>query len=307
MYELAIIGGGPAGVAAGVYAARKKIKTVFITENFENQSTVSDNIQNWIGTISISGKKLAEDLEAHLRAYATDSFDIKVKERALDIQKAPEHSFIIKTNKGEYRTKTILIATGSVRKKISVPGSDIFENKGITYCATCDGPLFSDMDVVVIGGGNAAFESALQLAAYTKSVTILQRSQFRAEKITQEKAFSNPKIKGYENIDLLEIKGDKFVTGVVYKDRITGETKEISVSGVFVEIGASPSVEYIKNGLVELNESQQIITDPRDQRTSEVGIWAAGDCTDGLYKQNNIAAGDAVKAIENIYMYLKAE
>ena len=307
MYELAIIGGGPAGVAAGVYAARKKIKTVFITENFENQSTVSDNIQNWIGTISISGKKLAEDLEAHLRAYAADAVDIKVKERAIDIQKGPDHTFTIKTNKSEYKAKAILIATGSVRKKISVPGSDIFENKGITYCATCDGPLFENMDVVVIGGGNAAFESALQLAAYTKSVTILQRSMFRAEKITVEKAFANPKIKGLQDIDLLEIKGDKFVTAVVYKDRNTGETKEIPVSGVFVEIGASPSVEYIKNGLVELNETQQIITDPRDQRTSEVGIWAAGDCTDGMYKQNNIAAGDAVKAIENIYMYLKAE
>lgn len=307
MYDLAIIGGGPAGVSAGVYAGRKKIKTVFITENFVNQSTVSDNIQNWIGTVSISGEKLATNLEEHLRAYASDVVEIKTGERALDIQKAPEYTFIIKTNKAEYKVKSILIATGSVRKKISVPGADLFENKGITYCATCDGPLFSDMDVVVIGGGNAAFESALQLAAYTKSVTILQRSMFRAEKITVEKAFANPKIKGLQDIDLLEIKGDKFVTGVVYKDRNTGETKELPVSGVFVEIGASPSVEYIKNGLVELNEIQQIITDPRDQRTSEIGIWAAGDCTDGLYKQNNIAAGDAVKAIENIYMYLKAE
>ncbi len=305
MYELAIIGGGPAGVAAGVYAARKKIKTVFITENFENQSTVSDNIQNWIGTISISGKKLAEDLEAHLRAYAADAVDIKTKERATNVEKNSDNTFTIKTNKGEYKTKTVLVATGSIRKKITVPGADTYDNKGITYCATCDGPLFGDMDVVVIGGGNAAFESALQLVAYAKSVTILQRSQFKAEKITQDIAFSNPKIKGIENVDLLEIKGDKFVTGVVYKNRTTGETVELPVTGVFVEIGASPAVEYIKN-LVKLNEINQIVTDPMTQMSSQTGIWAAGDCTDGLYKQNNIAAGDAVKAVENIYRYLKA-
>jgi thioredoxin reductase len=307
IYDLAIIGGGPAGVAAGVYAARKRVKTVFITESFINQSTVSENIQNWIGTVSISGEKLAKDLEAHLRAYAGDVVDIEVGERVVHLEKAGEKLFKIKTNKKEYEAKTVLITTGSVRKKITVPGAEEFENKGITYCATCDGPLFSDMDVVVIGGGNSAFESALQLAAYTKSVTILQRSEFRADKITMQKAFSDPKIKGFENIDLLEIKGDKFVTGVVFKDRKTGETKELAVTGVFVEIGASPSVDYIKHGIVKLNDRDQIITDPKTQTTSEKGIWSAGDCTDGLYRQNNIAVGDAIKALENIYYYLKAE
>ncbi len=307
IYDLAIIGGGPAGVAAGVYAARKRIKTVFITESFDSQSTVSDNIQNWIGTVSISGRDLTTNLEKHLRAYAADVVDLKIKERVIDLQKSGEKIFTIKTNKSEYQAKTVLITTGSVRKKITVKGADEFENKGITYCATCDGPLFSDMDVVVIGGGNSAFESALQLAAYTKSVTILQRSQFRADKITVQKAFSDPKIKGYENVDLLEIKGDKFVNGVVYKNRNTGETVELPVTGVFVEIGANPSVEYVKNGILKLNEVEQIITDPRTQATSQIGIWSAGDCTDGLYKQNNIAAGDAIKAIENIYGYLKME
>jgi alkyl hydroperoxide reductase subunit F len=307
IYDLAIIGGGPAGVSAGVYAARKKIKTVFITQDFVNQSTVSDNIQNWIGTISISGEKLAEDLEKHLRAYAGDSLDLQIGEKALDLKKNSDSTFTLKTNKAEYQAKTVLITTGSVRKKITVPGAAEFENKGITYCATCDGPLFGDMDVVVIGGGNSAFESALQLAAYTKSVTILQRSAFKADKITQQKAFADPKIKGFENIDLIEIKGDKFVTAVVYKDRASGETKELPVTGVFVEIGANPSVDYVKNGIIKLNEVEQIVTDPRTQATSEKGIWSAGDCTDGLYKQNNIAAGDAIKAVENIYMYLKAE
>lgn len=306
IYDLIIIGGGPAGVAAGVYAARKKIKTVFVTESFVSQSTVSDNIQNWIGTVSISGPKLTEDLEKHLRAYAADSVDIKIGERALDLKKSDEGIFMVKTNKSEYRAKTVLIATGSVRKKITVPGAEKFENKGITYCATCDGPLFGDMDVVVIGGGNSAFESAVQLSAYAKSVTILQRSQFRADKITIQKAFSDPKIKGMENIDLVEIKGDKFVSSIVYKNKITGEIIELPIGGVFVEIGANPSVEYVKNGIVKLNEIDQIVTNPMTQASSQTGIWAAGDCTDGLYKQNNIAVGDAIKALEDIYKYLKA-
>ena len=205
LYDLAIIGGGPAGVAAGVYAARKKIKTVFITENFVGQSSVSDNIQNWIGTISISGDELAKNLEKHLRAYAGDVLDLKVGEKALDLQTAADKTFTIKTNKGEYQTKTVLIATGSVRRKLTIKGAEEFENKGITYCATCDAPLFGDMDVVVIGGGNAAFESALQLTAYAKSITILQRSQFRADHITIEKALSDPKIKAIEKI-LQELK-----------------------------------------------------------------------------------------------------
>jgi thioredoxin reductase len=305
VYDLIIIGGGPAGVAAGVYAARKKIKTVFITDSFVSQSTVSDNIQNWIGTVSISGAKLTEDLEKHLRTYAQDSIDIKVGERAVDLKKSDENIFTIKTNKSDYTAKSVLIATGSVRKKITVPGAEEFENKGITYCATCDAPLFSDMDVVVIGGGNSAFESALQLSAHAKSVTILQRSQFRADKITMQKAFSDPKIKGYENVDLIEIKGDKFVSGIVYKNKSTGEIVELPVTGVFVEIGANPSVEYVKNGIVKLNTIDQIITDPMTQSSSQAGIWAAGDCTDGLYKQNNIAVGDAIKALEDIYKYLK--
>lgn len=304
MYELAIIGGGPAGVAAGVYAARKKIKTVFITETFESQSTVSENIQNWIGTISIKGEDLTKQLEKHLRAYADENFEIKVKERVINISKKGE-SFLIKTNKGEYESKTVLITTGSVRKKLTIKGADIFENKGITYCATCDAPLFSDMDLAVIGGGNSAFESAAQLLAYGKSVTILARSKFKADAITIEKVLNNQKVTAIENTELIEIKGDKFVNTLVYKDKNTGETKELNVTGIFVEIGSNPSVDFVKNGLVKLSQTNEIIIDPKTQKTSAEGIWAAGDCTDGLYKQNNIAVGDAIKALENIYNYLK--
>ncbi|MDD4803706.1 MAG: FAD-dependent oxidoreductase [Candidatus Pacebacteria bacterium] len=307
IFDLCIIGGGPAGVAGGVYAARKKIKTVFITENFRNQSIVSDNIQNWIGTISIKGEDLASSLEKHLKAYAGDILDIKEKETVTNIARNENDFFIITTNKNSYEARTILIASGSVRRKIKIKGAEEFEGKGITYCATCDAPMFVDMDVAVIGGGNSAFESASQLLAYAKSVTILQRSDFRADPVTIKKVLSDPRIKGITNIDLIEIKGDKFVSGIVYKNKETGEEKELSVQGIFVEIGANPSVEYIKNGLVKLNENEEIMVDPKTQKTSQEGVWSAGDCTDGLYKQNNIAVGDAIKALEDIYKYLKTK
>lgn len=303
IFDLAIIGGGPGGVAGGIYAARKKIKTVLITEHFRGQSAVSGEIQNWIGAISVSGEELAKNLENHLKFYSKD-VDIKEKETVLDIKKETGY-FLITTDKNKYKTKTALITSGSVRKKLKMTGADKYEGKGITYCATCDAPMFGETDVVVIGGGNSAFEAVSQLLAYAKTITIMQRSEFRAEPIMMQKILSNPKVKAITNIDLLEIKGDKFVKSIVYKDKKTGKTTELPTGGIFVEIGANPSVEFIKNSLVKLNEKEEIITDPKTQKTSVPGIWSAGDCTDGLYKQNNIAVGDAIKAIEDIYHFLK--
>jgi alkyl hydroperoxide reductase subunit F len=303
IFDLAIIGGGPAGVAAGVYAARKKLKTILITENFRGQSAVASEIQNWIGEISISGEDLHKKFEAHIKSYSKD-VDIKEKEAVSKIDKDGDN-FKILTNKGEYSAKTILITTGSIRRKLEVKGAIDYEGKGITYCATCDAPMYGDQDVVVIGGGNSAFEAVSQLMAYAKTITIIQRSEFRAEPIMIEKILSNPKVKGITNVDLLEIKGDKFVTGLIYKNKKTGETIELPTAGIFVEIGANPSVDFVEHGLVKLDEREQIIIDPKNQKTSTLGIWAAGDCTDGLYKQNNIAVGDAVKAVEDIYKYLK--
>lgn len=305
IYDLAIIGGGPAGVAAGVYASRKRLKTVFIAKDFGGQSIVSEGIENWIGTIKISGAELAKSLEGHLRAYASDIVDVKAGEIVISVKKNLKgSSFTVKTDAGEYETRTVLVTAGSARRKLSVPGADALEHKGITYCASCDGPLFADMDVAVIGGGNAGFETAAQLLAYAKSVTLIHKNdEFKADPITVKKVLGNPKMRAMLNTDILEVKGDKFVTGLVYQNKESQRPKELIVQGIFVEIGSSPATDFL-GSLVELTPYKQIVVDPKNQRASTIGIWASGDCTDGLYHQNNIAAGDAVKALEDIYMYL---
>ena len=303
MYDLAIIGGGPAGVAAGVYAARKRLKTIFITEAFGGQSVDSMGIENWIGTPKISGADFAKVLEEHLRAYSREVVDIKTGETVQNISKESE-GFKIETSKSSYQSKTVLVTTGSSRRKLEIPGAKEFENKGITYCASCDGPLFADQDVAVIGGGNAAFESAAQLLSIAKSVTLLNRSdKFRADEVTVEKVLSHPKMKVIKNVTLKEIKGDNFVTSLAYEE--ASEMKEIPVTGIFVEIGLIPTTWFVKD-LLPLNQYGQITVDPKSKKTAVDGVWAAGDSTDGLYHQNNIAAGDAVKALEDIYLHLHA-
>ena len=239
--------------------------------------------------------------------YIRENFDIFIGEEISPRQLNTEQSSNEKeqdNGRGKYQAKAVLIATGSRRRKLEAKGADIFEHKGLTYCASCDGPIFADQDVVVIGGGNAGFESAAQLLAYCKSVTLLHRSDsFKADEITVEKVLANPKMKAYKNVEILEVTGDKFVDGIIFKDKITGEQTDLKVTGIFVETGQLPNTDLVKD-LVELDGIKKIKVDPMNQRSSVAGIWAAGDCTNGLYHQNNIAAGDAVKALEDIYIYV---
>lgn len=301
MFDLAIIGGGPAGVSAGIYAARKKLKTIFITESFGGQSTDSMGIENWIGTKNISGPDFGKMLEEHLRSVAGDSLEI-----AIDKVTNVSQGFEINTESGKkYSSKTVLVATGSTRRKLEIPGAKEFENKGISYCASCDGPLFSNQDVAVIGGGNAGFETAAQLLAYAKSITLLNRSDiFKADEATVEKVLAHPKMKAIKNAVPKEIRGNKFVHTMIYHSG--GTDHELKVSGIFVEIGLVPTTWFVKD-LLPLNKIGQIIVDPKTQRTQVEGVWAAGDSTDGLYHQNNIASGDAVRALEDIYLFLRAK
>lgn len=303
MYDLIIIGGGPAGTGAGVYAARKQMKALLLADSFGGQSVVSEEIQNWLGTVAISGEQLAKDLKKHVQAYAGDFVSIR-EERATKLEKKGEN-FALTTDKGTYEARAILVATGSHRRKLEVPGADKFEHKGVTYCASCDGPLYEGQDLAVIGGGNAAFETAAQLMAYAKSVTIFNRGESfqRADPGTVEKVLANPIVHSIMNAELVEVKGDKFASGLVYRDVKTSQTTELPFGGIFVEIGQLPNTEFVK-GVVPLNEFNQIIVDPRTQQSQTKGVWGAGDCTDVLYHQNNIAAGDAVKATEDIYKTL---
>jgi len=305
MYDLIIIGGGPAGASAGVYAARKQIKTAIIAETFGGQSMESEEIQNWVGTPAISGTELAKSLKEHVKFYGKDFILIKEGEVVSKVEHKEGEGFSVTTNKETYKTKTVLVATGSSRKKLDVEGAKEFDGKGITYCASCDGPFFADKDVAVIGGGNAGFETAAQLLAYCKSVTLISRGEFRADPVTVEKVLANPKMKAITNAIPTKVKGDSFVKSLIYKKTapFAEDNLEIKTDAIFVEIGHSPATSFVEN-LVETDEYKHIKTDPRNQRTSMDGIWAAGDCTDGLYHQNNIAAGDAVKALEDIYLEL---
>ncbi len=316
-YDLIIIGGGPAGAAAAVYASRKRLRTLLIIAEWGGQSVVSEQIYNWIGTTSLSGNELAENFKKHvlLNAGNEQTLEVKEGERVISVaeallppaggSKASAKLFSVKTESGNiFTAKTVLIASGSTHRKLEAKNTDKLEHKGLTYCASCDGPLFADMDVAVIGGGNAGFETAAQLLAYSKSVTLLHRSDsFRADEITVEKVLENPKMKVIKNVDILEIKGDKFVEGIIYRDKTASKEIELKVSGIFVEIGQIPNTNFAKD-IVPLDKYGRIKIDAWNQKTDIPGIWAAGDCTNILYHQNNIAAGDAIRALEDIYLYI---
>ncbi len=304
MYDLIIIGGGPAGASAAVYAARKQLKTVQITSEWGGQSVVSTEIQNWIGTPAIHGAELAEALKKHVESYKGDFLEVVSPSLATHLQTFDDHVEVTVDNGTVYSAKSVLISSGANRRKLEVPGAAEFDNKGLTYCASCDGPLFSGMDVAVIGGGNAAFETALQLIAYCKSVTLLNRTDtFRADEITVAAAQKHENFKILTNVVPSEVVGDGFVTGLKYKDA-SGAEHTLPVAGIFVEIGLIPNSAWVGSE-VDMNEIKQIKVDPRTQRTSHPRVWAAGDITDGVYHQNNIAAGDAVKALEDIYMFVR--
>ena len=306
MFDLIIVGGGPGGAAAAVYAARKQLKTLLITTDFGGQSIVSEDIQNWIGTPSISGVDLAQNFKKHVLTYAGEFVKIVEEEKVVLIEKIDD-GFNVKTDLNSYTTKTVLTCAGSSRKKLNITGADRLEHKGLTYCASCDGPMFSGMDTIVIGGGNAGFETAAQLLAYAKSVTLINRSDaYKADEITVKKVLSNPKMTAITNVELLEVKGEKFVEAISFKDLKTGEIREVKTSGIFVEVGQIPNTDFVKK-VLDLDEYGRVKIDPWTQTSSTKGIWAAGDCTNIRYHQNNIAAGDAVRATEDIYLYLHAK
>lgn len=305
MYDLIILGGGPAGSGAAVYAARKLLKTAIITNEFGGQSVVSETIYNWIGTKEIGGMELGNNLKDHVLSYKGEYLDVIEGKKIKELIKENDSFSVVTESDKVYKTKAIIISTGSSRRKLEILNADKYEHKGITYCASCDGPLFADQDVAVIGGGNAGFETAMQLVAYCKSVTLLESGlDFKADKITIDKISENPKFKSFKNVELLKVDGEQFVNSLTFKNKETGEEQTINTTGIFVEIGQTPNTSFAKN-VLDIDKFGRIIVDPRTQMTTCPGIWAAGDCTDGKYHQNNIATGDAVKALEDAYIWIK--
>jgi alkyl hydroperoxide reductase subunit F len=301
MYDTIIIGAGPAGVAAAVYASRKKLNTMLITDSFGGQSYISDSIANWIGTTNISGFELSKNLENHARASGAE---IQSPEIVTTVEEI-DNSFEILTNKNSsYQTKTVIIATGGRRRKLGVPGEDKFAGRGITYCSTCDSPLFRNKTVAVIGGGNSGLEAVVDLISYADKIYLLIRSdKLKGDPVVQEEVMKSPKVTIIFNAQIQTVLGESAVIGLRYLDTISREVKELAVQGIFVEIGSAPNSDLVKD-LVELNQSGEIIVNHKTCATSKPGIFAAGDVIDSIYKQNNISAGMGVIAALSTYNYL---
>ncbi len=302
LYDTIVIGGGPAAAAAAVYTARKKLKTLLITDTFGGQSLVSSGIENWIGEPIITGAELARKLEDHVRAQ--EGVDIKMFEKVVGAIGKKDCTFEVTTDKdNSYHAKTLVIASGALRRRLKVPGEVEFDGKGVAFCSTCDAPLFQDQEVAVVGGGNAALETVIDLLAYARQVYLLWRDPIQADPVTEEKVRKASMVNIIGSVEVEEIMGDQSVTGVRYRDMKTSETRELTVSGVFVEIGSVPNSEFARD-LVETNQNGEIAVDHKTGETSMEGVFAAGDVTTDPYKQNNIAAGDGVRAALSAYYYL---
>jgi len=300
-YDLVIIGGGPAGVTAGIYAARQNLKTLIITKNFGGQiAKKAVGIENYPGFKKIQGMELIERFKKHLK-----QFEIDIVKSSVGKVEKKDNLFII--NDGEkncFKSRAVIVATGADPRPLEVPGEKKYIGKGVSYCSVCDGPLFKDKAVAVIGAGNAGVESALFLSNFAKKVYILEFSkESLADRILQEEVGRNNKIELIYGADLKKIEGERFVKSILWKDKESGKEKSLQVDGVFVEIGSQPATSFVKN-LVDFSEKDEIEIDPQTCQTKTPGLFAAGDVSDVYYKQIVIAAGQGSIAALSAYKYL---
>ena len=296
IYELIIIGAGPAGITAAVYAARKKIDFLVITKDIGGQAALSWEIENYTGYQFISGPELVEKFEEHLR-----KFDILLKENEEVIELKKENDIVyVKTNKDTYQSRTVIIASGKRSRELNVKGEKEFKNRGLTYCATCDGPLFKDKVVAVIGGGNSALDAALQLIKIAKHVYIINNTQkLGGDAIMREKVENSSVVTIFNNSFVEEIIGEKMVKAI--RVNINGKQEIVPVEGVFVEIGLIPNSDFAIG--VEKNQLKEIKVNSKNE-TNIPGVFAAGDVTDVVEKQIIIAAGEGAKALLSCFRYL---
>lgn len=296
MYDLLILGAGPAGITAAVYAARKKMNFLLLTGDIGGQASLSGAVENYTGYQFITGPELVIKFEQHMKQF---NIPVRENEEARSVEKSGA-GFTLKTDRSTYEAKTLIIATGKRPRMLNVPGEVEFKNRGVTYCATCDGPLFADKDVAVIGGGNSAFDAALQMISIANKVYILNVSATtNADAVMTEKVLASPKVEMLNSTKVVNITGDKFVSAMTVET--AGKTRELQVRGVFVEIGLIPNSEFIS--MVEKNPLGEILIDC-SSATSVEGIFAAGDVTNVPEKQIIIAAGDGAKATLAAFRYL---
>lgn len=302
IYDVIVIGGGPAGIGAGIYAARKKLKSLLLTKDFGGQSVNSASIENFIGYKSISGVDFAKVLEEHLRAQG--GIEIKDSILVTSIKKDGDTFEIEDNSGGKYQSKTVIYALGSGYKKLGVPGEKEYDGKGVFYCSICDAPVMKNKKTAVVGGGNSGLEAVLDLIPYASQIYILEFSTaLKGDQIYQERIKNEPKVTVITQAKTEEVLGDNFVKGLRYQDLKTGESKVLDVEGVFVSIGWKPNSDLIRD-LAKIDEQGHVVIDQKTQQTSCPGLWAAGDVTDALYAQINPAIGEGIKALLNIYDFL---
>lgn len=296
IYDLIIIGAGPAGITAAVYAARKKLNFIVITLDVGGQTAWSGDIENYTGYQFITGPDLTAKFEEHMRGY---NIVVREGEDAEEVRKVGD-IIKIRTNKGEYESKTFIIASGKLSKELGAPGEKEFKHKGLTYCATCDGPLFAGKDVAVIGGGNSALDATLQMMRIAKHVYLINvNPTLNGDVIMREKVEASDRVTVMNNSKVTAIVGDKMLTGVKLKR--DGKEESIAVEGVFVEIGLVPNSKFAKD--LEKNNYGEIKINTHNE-TNIPGVFAAGDVTDVPEKQIVIAAGEGSKAALAAFKYL---
>ncbi|MFC1754128.1 NAD(P)/FAD-dependent oxidoreductase [Thermoproteota archaeon] len=301
MHDTIIIGGGPGGYSAAIYAARFNMDTVILAKQRGGLIAQTHLVENWPGEKSISGFDLIAKVEEHVK-----HFNVPIKDEVVEDITKSDDSFVVKTSKEEYKTKTVIIATGTVHRKLPVTGEKEFYGKGVSYCATCDGMFFRDKVVAIIGGSDSAAKEALLLSEHCKKVYIIyRREKIRAEPINYDrvmKKVEDGKIEIIYKTNLTEIKGDKMVTSVML-DNPYNDSSELKLDGVFGAIGHIPQAEFARNIGIEFNKREEIITD-KHSNTNVPGIYAAGDVTDGDFKQAITAAAQGVMATKSAFEYM---
>ncbi|MDD3887906.1 MAG: FAD-dependent oxidoreductase [Patescibacteria group bacterium] len=302
VYDLIIVGGGPAALSAAIYSSRKELKTLVLCKKIGGQVSEAWEVENYLGLGKIKGTDFVRKMQEHVRMFK----NIEIKEDAMvnKIDKE-EKEFKVSTNSESFISKTVLIASGSKPKRLGVKDEGKFTGKGVSYCATCDAPMFKDKEVIVVGGGNSALDAALELSVIAKFVYVLDISkEFIADKFLVEKVLINKNVKAIHNAKIVEFIGDEkgFIKGIIYENLGDNKKNNLIVQGVFVEIGSMPAL--VKEA-IKLNEKSEIVVD-NNNMTTEPGIFAAGDVTNTKYKQIAVSVGEGAKAALAIYEYLNS-